>query len=47
MSGDLGAIATVVGYFQTHALSSNLVTLCSGADEPHSGSGRDLSLAGI
>jgi hypothetical protein len=30
MSGDLGVIATVVGHFQTHALSNVLVTLCSG-----------------
>jgi hypothetical protein len=41
MSGDLG------GHFQTHALSSVLVTLCSGTDEPHSGSGRDFRRAGI
>jgi hypothetical protein len=42
MSGNLGAIASVVGHFQTQALSTVLVTLCSGTDETHSGSGRDL-----
>ena len=42
-----GAIASVVGHFQTHALSNILVTLCSGTDEPHSGSGQDFRLAGI
>jgi len=46
-SGDLGAIASVGGHFQTQALSKVLVTLCSGTDEPHSGSGRDFRLAGI
>jgi hypothetical protein len=48
MSGDLGgAIASVVGHFQTHALTNVLVTLCSGTNEPHRGSGRDFRLAGI
>ena len=45
--GTSGAIATVVGHFQTHVLSSVLVTLCSGTDETHSGSGRDFRIAGI
>ena len=45
--GPQGAIASVVGHFQTHALSNVLVTLCSGTDEPHSESGRDFHLAGI
>ena len=45
--GTSGAIATVVGHFQTQVLSSVLVTLCSGTDETHSGSGRDFRIAGI
>ena len=45
--GTLGAIASVIGHFQMHALSNVLVTLCSGTDEPHSGSGRDFRIAGI
>jgi hypothetical protein len=31
----------------SHALSNVLVTLCSGTDEPHTGSGRDFRHAGI
>jgi len=45
--GPRGAIASVVGHFQAHALSNVLVTLCLGTDEPHSGSGRDFRPAGI
>jgi hypothetical protein len=47
MTGDLGGTATVVGHFQTRALSNVLVTPSLGTDEPHSGSGRDFRLAGI
>ena len=46
MSGDLRG-PSVVGHFQMHALSNVPVTLCSGTDDPHSGSGRDFHLAGI
>jgi len=42
MSGDLGVV-----HLQKQALSNVLVTLCSGTDETHSGSGRDFHLAGI
>jgi hypothetical protein len=45
--GPQGTITTVVGHFQTHAISNVLVKLCSGTDEPHSGSGRDFLLVGI
>ena len=45
--GPRGAIASVVGHFQKHAVSNVLVTLCSCTDEPHSGSWRDFRLAGI
>jgi hypothetical protein len=37
--GTSGVITSVVGHFQTHALSNVLVTPCSGTDEPHSGMG--------
>jgi hypothetical protein len=37
-TGDTAHIVTI---------SNVLVTLCSGTDEPHSGSGRDFRLAGI
>jgi hypothetical protein len=47
MKGILGVIAIVDGHFQTCALSNVVVTLCSGTDEPHGGSGRDFCLAGI
>jgi len=45
--GPRGVLTTMVVHFQTHALSNVLVTLCSGTEEPHSGSGRDFCLACI
>jgi hypothetical protein len=45
--GTSRATATVVDHFHTRALSTVLVTLCSRADELHSGSERDFHLAGI
>jgi hypothetical protein len=39
-------MASVVGHFQTHALSNVPVTLCSCTADPHSGSGRDFRLPG-
>jgi hypothetical protein len=46
MSGDLGGHSNS-GWSFPDALSNVLVTLCSGTDEPHSGSGRDFRLVGI
>jgi len=47
ISGDLGGHSISGWSFPEHELSNVLVTLCSGTDELHSGSGRDFRLAWI